>query len=88
MDKRRVKRLLGNKSRPTPKALEKKPSPKGMVKAASGTSFHGRAGYTPSIGSRQESDYSLVSNTVETAAHIARSSMRSSKMGNSGIFKV
>lgn len=84
MDRRRIKRLLGTKA----KSMERKPSPKGVEKATSGTSLHGKPGYTPSIGSYHGSNYSLVSNTVETAAHIARSSMRSSKTGNTKLFKV
>ncbi len=88
MDRRRVKRLLAHKSQPSPKSFEKKPSPKEVVKASSGASLHGRPGYTPSIGSQQGSDYSLVASTVETAAHLARSSMRSSKAGNIGLMKV
>ncbi len=52
--------------------------------------FH-RAGlderYTPSIGSRA-SERSVVSSTVEVAAHLARSSMMSSKAAGFGTFKV
>lgn len=75
--KRRVKRLLSHRIEAGPKSqLEKKPSPK---KDSSHTSLHDKAGYAPSIGSRHGSDFSLVSSTVETAAHIARSSIRSSE---------
>lgn len=69
----RVKKLLSHNTQPTPKSEE-------PVMLASHTSL--KAGYTPSIGSRHNSDYSLVSSTVEAAAFIARSSMRSSKTGN------
>lgn len=78
---KRVKRLLAHKVKPAEISLKDKqqPPPKETMKPVSRTSL--RAGYTPSIGSRHDSDYSLVSSTVETAAQIARSSMRSSKAG-------
>ena len=74
-DSARVKKLLSHNTRPAQKL-----SPNEPVKFASRTSL--KAGYTPSIGSRHNSDYSLVSGTVEAAAFIARSSIRSSKTGN------
>ena len=52
------------------------------------SSLHDHPLYAPSIGSRRESNQSLVSSTVETAAHIARSSMRSFSSHRGGAFKV
>ena len=52
------------------------------------SSLHDHPLYAPSIGSRRESNQSLVSSTVETAAHIARSSMRSYSSQRGGAFKV
>lgn len=52
------------------------------------SSLHDHPLYAPSIGSRRESNQSLVSSTVETAAHIARSSMRSFSSQRGGAFKV
>lgn len=51
-------------------------------------SLHDHPLYAPSIGSRRESNQSLVSNTVETAARIARSSMRSYSGHQASAFKV
>lgn len=73
---RRVKRLLTHKTEQV--QTSKKPSPKEPVKLSSRTSL--KAGYTPSIGSQHDSNYSLVSSTVEAAAFKARSSMRSSRI--------
>lgn len=74
MNKRRVQRLLSHKNLSSPKEIEKE---------SSRSSIHAKPGYVPSIGSRHNSNYSLVSSTVETAAHLARSSMHSSKAGAS-----
>ena len=52
------------------------------------SSLHDHPLYAPSIGSRRNSNQSLVSSTVETAAHIARSSMRSYSGHQASAFKV
>ena len=60
----------------------------GVSARSSRSSLHDDPRFAPSIGSRS-SNHSLVSNTVETAAYLARSSMRSSKgPGTYGNFKV
>ena len=85
LEKRRVQKLLNQnklKNQPSPKLVQKNIPQKEQEKPSSQeVSLHGKAGFTPSIGSRHGSDFSLVSSTVEAAAHIARSSMRSSRAG-------
>lgn len=74
-NRKRVKRLLSNKTehRSGPQSPDKKPSTKEVAESSFRSSVQGRAGYTPSLGSREGSNYSLVS-TVVMAAHLAKSS--------------
>ena len=58
------------------------------IRSSRSSSLRNHSIYAPSIGSRQNSNYSLVSNTVEVAAYIARSSMRSSGKSPFGNIKV
>ena len=81
LDKRRVQRLLASRTEPSPKVMEKKSFQMQPRKPHSQSSLHGRPGFTPSIGSQHGSNHSMVSSTVEKAAHIARSSTRSSRNG-------
>ncbi len=74
-------------------AVSKKPKDSGLgaVEGKAGISsrpsLHDHPLYTPSIGSRG-SNQSLVSSTVEMAAHLARSSMRSSRGRHGAVLKV
>lgn len=57
------------------------------ARSSHSSSFRNHPAYAPSIGSRRDSNVSLVSNTVETAAYIARTSFRRSEVPGGG-FKV
>lgn len=59
----------------------------GRASVSSRPSLHDHPLYAPSIGSRG-SNQSLVSNTVEMAAHLARSSMRSSRGHRGSVLRV
>ena len=64
-----------------------KPNRQTSARSSHSSSFRNHPAYAPSIGSRHDSNASLVSSTVETAAHIARTSFRRSEVMSGG-FKV
>lgn len=66
---------IGQKAPPPPKRPKRQSSTHSSVSS----SFCNRPTYAPSIGSRRDSNASLVSSTVETAAYIARTSFRRSE---------
>lgn len=96
INQKRVKRLLGGRTETSPKVQKNKekvvkpkdssPVPLHSSSALLRSSLQGRPGFKPSIGSGQGSESSLVSSTVDTAAHLARSSIHSLK--GDGIFGI
>ena len=79
----------GGGSKPPPPP-PRRPTRQSSTHSSVSSSFHNRPTYAPSVGSRRNSNVSLVSSTVETAAYIARTSFRRSEVPGSlgGGFKV
>lgn len=78
---------IGQKAPPPPT----RPKRQGSSHSSVSSSFRNRPAYAPSIGSRRDSNASLVSSTVETAAYLARTSFRRSEAApgvSGGGFKV
>ena len=63
---------VGPKAPPPPTRPKRQSSTHSSVSS----SFRNRPAYAPSIGSRRDSNASLVSSTVETAAYLARTNSR------------
>lgn len=66
---------MGQKAPPPPTRPKRQSSTHSSVSL----SFRNHPAYAPSIGSRRDSNASLVSSTVETAAYLARMSFRRSE---------
>ena len=77
---------VGPKAPPPPT----RPKRQSSTHSSLSSSFRNRPAYAPSIGSRRDSNASLVSSTVETAAYLARTSFRrlEAPPGGGGGFKV
>lgn len=84
----RVQKLLGSGGGRHLKTVKSEDKPSDSPVLPLRPFVHGHPIYAPSIGSQHGSNYSLVSSTVETAAALARSSIRSSAAGKSIPFKV
>ena len=64
-----------------------KPKQQNSARSSYSSSFRNHPAYAPSIGSRRDSNASLVSSTVEAAAYLARTSFRRREAPGGG-FKV
>ena len=65
-------RPIGQKAPPPPM----RPKRQSSTHSSASSSFRNHPAYAPSIGSRRDSNASLMSSTVETAAYLARTSFR------------